>query len=85
MLDDLEMEQPELTQRRPVVGNFGQIISPAILTLLNVIMSVIMVIIMIITTVISTIKDTKPVLILHNLILRLLHKDVNKVRLSGNA
>lgn len=76
------MEQLEFTQRRPVFGNFRQIISPAILTLLNVIMSVMMVIIMIM---ISTIKDTKPVLILHNLILRLLHKDVNKVRLSGNA
>lgn len=62
-------------------GNFRQIISPAILTLLNVTMSVMMVIIIMI----STIKDTKPVLILHNLILRLLHKDVNKVRLSGNA
>lgn len=65
-----------------MVGNFRQIISPAISTLLNVIMSVMRVIIMIM---ISTIKDTNPVLILHNLILRLLHKDVNKVRLSGNA
>lgn len=82
MLVDLEMEQFEFLQRRPVVGNFRQIISPAIVILLHVIMPVIMVIIMI---VISTTKDTKPVLILHNLILRLLHKDVNKVRLSGNA
>lgn len=65
-----------------MVGNFRQIISPAISALLNVIMSVMRVMIMIM---ISTIKDTNPVLILHNLILRLLHKDVNKVRLSGNA
>ena len=82
MLDGFKIQQLDFPQSRPVFGTFGQILSLAILTLLWAIVSVMTVIIMI---AITTIKDTKLVLILHNLILRLWHKDGNKVRLSGNA